>query len=280
MKLTLDHKIDPSVALWLDHLLVNQGSGFLTYSGDFRENVSPISGFSTYAAPHRQFVYDYGVSGAVVPSGVSVGSTFTPTGSGLALDYNQGAALFNSVQSQTVSTQYSYKECNTYFTFDNEETVLFENRFVVNPRNGPSFTEVNATDIVVPCIFIKSSAGKNEIISFEKCALTTINVRLICICDSPYLYRAITSLLRDQKELHLPIFDPSEMPFDMYGSLKSPFNYEVTRSAIQADAGRLCYVREVNISDFQDRLNAKIGPRIFGGFVDIKLEIARYPYVS
>ena len=153
--------------------------------------------------------------------------------------------------------------------------MLFENKFVVNPRNTPAFTEVSATDVVFPCIYIKCSAGDNKIISFEKCALTTIPIRLIVLADSPYLYRAITSRLRDRVQSHVAIFDPSEMPFDMYGSLKGSFNYASVCQSIQADAGRLGFIREVAISDFQPSLNSKIAPRCFGGFVDIKFELAR-----
>ncbi len=218
------------------------------------------------------------MSGVNVPSGVFVGGVFNSTGAGLKIDFQRGQALFTGNQNQTVSGRYSFKEVNLYFTNSSEQTVLFENKFVQNPRNSPSFTGFAAEDIVYPCIFIKSSAGSNKTISFDEMVATTNPVRLIFLADNNYLYRAVTSILRDKSETFMAIFNSEETPFnEFYGLKTGVFDYSHAVSTIQEDQSRLAYIREVSISDFNDKTNSLIGPHVFGGFIDLKLELLRFP---
>lgn len=278
MKYSIDHSIEPSTFLWLDHLLIEKNEAFASYSGSFRSTPPLVSGYYGFAAPHRQFVYDSSISGVTVPSGVFVGSTFVIDGSGVEIDFNRGQALFTSNPSQTVSAAYSYKEINIYFTNNSEKQVLFENKFVLNPRSQPRNDSFKADDIVYPCIFIKSSAGENKTLCFDGLSSTTIEVRLILLAENFYQYRAVTAALRDAKETFIPLFNPSEMPFDELNSLKfRPFDYSSSVNSIQADPNRLAYVKDVSISDFQDKVNSLIGPRVFGGFIDLELELMRFP---
>lgn len=277
MKYSIDHSVEPSTYLWLDNLLVEKNLGFQSYSGSFRVTPSLVSGYNSYSAPHRQFVYDYSVSGASVPSGVSVGGAFVSTDAGVKIDFYRGQVLFTGSVSPTVSAAYSYKEINVYFTTSSESQVLFENKFVLNPRSQPKQENFNAKDLVYPCVFIKSSAGENKTLCFDSCSSTVIPVRLIVLAENLYQYRAITSALRDQKEGFMAIFNPDELPFDELYALKSPFDYSARVTSIQTDCNRLAFIKDVSISDFQDKINTEIGPRVFGGFVDLDLELIRFP---
>ena len=274
---TLDHVFDSSVYLWLDHVLIEYGRGFGNYTGSLKPVSSSQGGLSSYAFPHRQLVYDYSVSGSIVASGVYVTGTFQETGASLKIDNQRGQALFTASQTQ-VSGAYSYKEVNIYETLANEQEVLFETKFVINPRSQPASSNYTPQDVVYPCIFIKSSAGNNKTLCFDGCAETIIPVRLMFLADSLFLYKAVTSILRDRKETHIPIFNASELPFDKYYSLKAPFDYTEARNAPQAE-NRLAYVKDVSISDFKDKVNNSIGPRnLFGGFIDIDFQILRFPH--
>ncbi len=281
MRYTIDHDVDSSVFLWLDYLLIERNLGFDNYSGAFRPVTSSISGKTAYAAPHRQFVYDSSVTGAIVPSGVLSNGSFVPAGTGVAIDYVQGQALFPSSAAQPVTARYSFKEINVYVTDQPEEKILFENRFVERPRSSPPHADFLPTDLVYPCILIKSEAGDNVQESFDGMARTTMPVRLVFLAENPYQYRAVTSVLRDQQDKHIVLFPPEQLPFDQYFNLKSgSFDYSQAITVLQEDQSRLAYLREVAISPFPDRVNSQIGPKVRGAFIDIDLELMRFPHAQ
>ena len=279
MRYTIDHDVDSSVFLWLDYLLVERNLGFSTYSGAFTPVTSMYSGKSAYAAPHRQFVYDSTITGAVVPSGASTNGAFVPRGTGMAIDYMHGQTLFPSAVAQPVTTRYSYKEINVYITDKPVEEILFENKYQERPRNAPAHTDFKPDDLVYPCILIKSEAGGNRQESFDGMARTTMPVKLVFLAENPYQYKAVTSVLRDQQDKHIVLFPPEHLPFDQYFNLKSgSFDYSQSVSNLQEDQSRLAYLREVAISPFPDRVNSQIGPRVRGALIDIDLELMRFPH--
>ena len=259
-------------------MLLERGQGFYGYTGVFRHGRPAYTGVETYAAPHRQWVYDSSIPGASVPSGVYVGPNFIPRNtSGLQLDFNKGAAYFPSGQNSTISGVYSYKEVNLYFTKSNEESFLFNKKFEVNPKND-QYTSVEAADFVYPCIIIKKRGGENKTLCFEGMASTTIPVRLTWLADTSYLYQSVCSILRDRKETFFPIFSPQEMPFNFFGDLVSgSFDYTAMSSFIGQDANRLAYLKDVRISDFTEDINNLITKNAFGGFIDLSVEIIRFP---
>lgn len=279
MRPQIDHNIDPSIFLWLDYLLIERNEAFQNFTGEFRATSSLISGFNSYSAPHRQFVYDSSVSGATVPSGVSASGVFVPTGATIKLDFYRGQVVTTTTLTQPVSGVYSYKEVNLYFADSSDKSILFENKYDVNPRSQPKYEDYDAKNLSYPCIFIKSCAGVNEAICFDGCESTVMEVRLILLAENLYQYKAITSILRDRKNTHMAIFNPEELPFDEFYSLRNgPFDYSSSVNTIQTDSNRLAFVKNVSISDFTDRVNMEIGPRVFGGFIDLELELLRFPH--
>jgi len=276
MKYSFDHNIDPSFYLWLDNLVIEKGEGFGYYSGALRKVTSPVSGFTSYAVPHRQLVYDFSVSGAAVPSGFYSGSAFVPTGAGAKVDYYNGQLLISGTAAGNMSMAYYYKEFNIYFTSSSETEVLFENKFSTAPRFQPAFTGFSPRDVTYPCIFIKSSVGDNTQLCFGGETSTLLPVRLTVLAENAYQYKAVTSLLRDSARGFIPVLNPSEMPFDTTYSLKSgKFDYSSLVSTVQTDCTRLAFIKSVRVSDFSDKVNSAVGPRVVGGFVDVDLELLR-----
>ena len=279
---TIDQNLDSSLYLWLDSVLVKEGGGFRNYSGSFSAGAETPAGIYAYDAPHRQFVYDSSVAGANVISGVYVGGVLTPKGTGstsMRIDYNQGQALFLNSTSSSVSGNYSYKEINLYYNSLPAETVLFENKFVPKPKYNTVSTW-NNTDKTYPLIFITPQYGVNKTITFDAVTSTTFPYRLTVLADTPILLRTICSLIRDKQETFIAMFNPSELPFTELGDLKSfSFNYASAVAAIQPDSNRLAKIISVKISPFTDRVNALIGPRVYAAFIDVTLELFRFPHL-
>ncbi len=275
---TIDTLVEASVFLWLDNILLKEGSGFANFAGNFTKTTGSYGGFHSYASPFRQWVYSQDVSGAQIPSGVYANGVFQTTGVAKQLDFNQGQFISTATVTAPVSGSFSYKEVNLYFTNEPDEVVLFEKKYEPSRRHNPQYTSYLPTDQVYPLIFIKQSAGKNNMLCFDRMVDTSFNVRLIVLADTPYLYKSICGRIRDKKDSWLPIFNASEMPFNQFGALKFPFNYSNSVSSIQSDATRLAYITEVSISDLPSRVTTELhGFRIFAGIIDLTLSVYRQP---
>ena len=273
---TLDHKIDGSVFLWLDNLLVENMRGFSSYSGAWYPSASPINGQTSFAAPHRQFVYDSSIAGVTVPNSATVNGSSTPVGANLAIDFLHGQAIFSGAAPTSVAGSYSAKEVNLYLTSKSDESLLLENKYQTTAKHD-SFTGFNPLDHTVPCIFVKPSAGSNKTISLDSMAATTIPVRLVLIFDNQFSYRAVTSALRDKQERNIPILNPNQMPFNYLGQLTGTFDYSAVATAAHQDPYNMAFIRKVSISDMPDKVNNEVGPNMKCGFVDLDLEILRFP---
>ena len=108
-------------------------------------------------------------------------------------------------------------------------------------------------------------------------AATTIPVRLVLIFDNQFSYRAVTSALRDKQERNIPILNPNQMPFNYLGQLTGTFDYSAVTTAAHQDPYNMAFIRKVSISDMPDKVNNEVGPNMKCGFVDLDLEILRFP---
>lgn len=265
MRESLNHSILSSVYLWADNKFVEGGLGFSNSSGNLTKYGS------SYLFTYRQLVYDSSVAGATVPSGVYINGSF----SGVPVDYMNGKALYNG--NATVSGRYAHKEINLYTSTKSEQKILFESRFQENPKANTSFTGYSPQDYVYPCAIIKASVGKNAAISFDGACSTVIPVRMMLVCENEYQYQAAAGLMRDAYESHIPLFSTDQLPFTSSGTLKRTFDYSASGSLISSNPSNLAYVKTVEISDFEPRVNNEIAPNCVAGFVDLELECLRFP---
>lgn len=266
MKETLNHSILSSLYLWTDNKFIEDGRGFSNESGNLTKYGS------SHLFPYRQLVYDSSISGATFASGVYVGGNF----SGVPVDYINGKAYYTG--NSTVSGRYAAKEINLYTTTKSEQKVLFEGRFQQNPKAGPAgFTGYSPQDYVYPCAILKVGAGKNSAISFDGACSTVIPARIMLICENEFQYQAAAGLMRDAYETHIPLFSTDQLPFSASGTLKRQFDYSASGSLISSNPNNLAYVKTVEISDFDPRVNNEIGPNVVAGFIDLELECLRFP---
>jgi len=269
----------PSVLLWLDNLFVKQNNGFTNINGGpLKKVTSVINGYSSYASPYRQWVYDSSVVGAQVPSGVYKNAIFTPKGAGIKLNYNQGGAYLAS-DSSNVTANFSKKDVNVYINDSPLEYLFFENRFVENTKTT-THDRANLTDFVYPCVVIHLETGPNKTLDFCGNVQSLAYVRLVFLADSNYLYQNVCNIVRDSQDTSLPVFTPELLPFDQYGELRNgSFVYDNFCSVIRQNTdGQFAYVKEVDISPFSPQLIKQMGVKSYGAFIDVTLEILRYPH--
>src|ERR1700728_517916 len=125
------HSLFSSFAIWFDHTLCQNGSGFSNISGQLYNMTDPgYSGAAVYTSPFKQWIYDSSVSGAQVPSGVYVNNSFVPRGtSGMFFDFQNGRSIFPSgANNYNVTATYSSKDFNIYTTTRSDADLIFETR--------------------------------------------------------------------------------------------------------------------------------------------------------
>jgi hypothetical protein len=281
MKAQFENILMSSMILWFDHTLIKKGEAFSNYSSEFYPITNIFNGYYSYGAPFRNLIRDESITGANIISGVYLNNTFITTGvSGLvAINADQGQLYFNADQSShTISGNYAVKDYGIYLTNENEEKILFETKFNLNPKTIESPTGLPINAQTYPAIYLKNNGGNNEPLAFGGLDNTNINVRAIVISDSIFSMDAVTSIFKDVVRTYIPLIQPNEMPFNSLNGLKSGYNYDLLTTG-RAGTSNSVYIKNVyvsknvvNRSQYQD-----LNPEAISSFIDFELEIYRYP---
>lgn len=124
----------------------------------------------------KNWVYESGVSGPTVVSGVTVNGTFYPTDSGVtgwsstfahSVDFPNGRIIFDSplAGSPTVQTSFAYKTVSVNFanSFNNEKRpLLIETSFKDNPAITGVATYPSVDSVTLPGVFIDVLSRQNS----------------------------------------------------------------------------------------------------------------------
>ena len=281
MKAQFENILMSSMILWFDHTLTKKGEAFSNHVSNFYPITNIFNGFYTYGAPFRNLIRDESITGANIISGVYINNTFITTGqSGLvAINADQGQIYFDTDQSsETISGAYAVKDYGVYLTNENEEKILFETKFNLNPKTFESPTGLPINAQTYPAIYLKNNGGNNEPLAFGGLDSTNINVRAIVISDSIFSMDAVTSIFKDMVRTYIPLIQPNEMPFNSLNGLKSNYNYGILTTG-RAGSSNSVYIKNiyisknvVNRSQYQD-----LNPEAISSFIDFELEIYRYP---
>ena len=285
MKPQFDNKVMSSFLLWFDHTLLNDGEAFTKHSGKFYEVDSLYNGLYTYGAPFKQFVQDFSITGAKIPTGIYLDGVFiTPGQSNLSgINYEQGHVYFTSevtTPSTRLSGVYSIKDFSVYLTNEAEEKLLFETKFSLRPRTTQAETGLGPNQITYPAIFIRNNGGTNEPFALGGYDTTIINMRAIVLADSQYLLDAASSIFRDTARTFITLLEESDMPFDTLGGFKNDKNYNYTGLITgKTFENQYVFIENVTVSKFNREVNLKIdnlNPDIFNGVIDFEVSKPRY----
>ena len=283
MKPQFENVLMSSMLLWFDHTLVKKGEAFSNHGSKFYPITNIFNGYYTYGAPFKNLIRDESIPNADIISGVYIDNIFTTTGdTGLiAINADQGQLYFDSDQSSsTISGDYAVKDYGIYLTNENEEKILFETKFNLNPKTTENPTGLPINAQTYPAIYLKNNGGNNEPLAFGGLDSTNINVRAIVISDSIFSMDAVTSIFKDTVRTYIPLIQPAEMPFNSLNGLKSGYNYDLLTTG-RAGTSNSVYIKNVyisknvvNRSQYQD-----LNPDAISSFIDFELEIYRYPRV-
>jgi len=284
MKAQFENVLMSSMVLWFDHTLIKKGEAFSNYNSEFYPITNIYNGYYTYGAPFKNLIRDESITGVNIISGVYLNNNFITTGqSGLvAINADQGQLYFSSeLNNPTISGNYAVKDYGIYLTNENEEKILFETKFNLNPKTTENPTGLPINAQTYPAIYLKNNGGNNTPLAFGGLDSSNINVRAIVISDSIFSMDAVSSIFKDTARTYIPIIQPSEMPFNSLNGLKSRYNYDLLTTG-RAGTANSVYIKNVYISknvanrtQYQD-----LNPDAISAFVDFELEVYRYPRSS
>lgn len=283
MQPTFLNKANSSVYLWLDNLLCQEGSGHFPSSSNFYKLKQQFNNLYTYSSPYSQFVYDVSISGANVISGIYLNGNYVTTGTSgfYGINYSKGQAYFTSElpSSTSISGNFTIKDFNVVLTNESESKILFETKYSPRYKSISNPTGLLDNQTTYPVIFIKNNSYNNEPFAFGGEVSTKVGYSFIIFSDDKFKLDSTTSLICDQVHSYIPIFNPQEMPFDIYGRCKSGvFNYKDIRSTKNPGTSDSLFIEKVGQIEFSQKLYGEmnnLNPEVYMGIIDVDLSSQR-----
>ena len=281
---TFSHNLNNSFFLWFDNLLATKAEAHRTYTTKlYNYDDARLGGEKvTYGSPYKQWVYDNNVSGATIPSGLTIDGAFTATGtSGMIFDFDNGRVIFNSGVSTglDITGTYTVKEFNTYITDKTEESLIVENKFIENSRFTVTETHIPPYDAVTPAIFISSSSIQNEPFALGGQDMTNVIMRGVVFGESLYQVDGILNTCADAAETAFGLIPMVKHPLAEFRNLKTGLystGYDYKNAAKDHSTGTV-FVNEVDTAKMRDSISKELNPTLHIGFIDFEIGMARYP---
>jgi len=281
-----DNNLYAAFYLYVNYRLLQYGVAFQNMTTRLYPTVdrSLPSGFQGYSSPLKGWVYDGGVTGAVIINSISGGGYSAPLtrASGLHFDYINGRVLVPTSlgTNLTLTGTAAMCEVNTYLPNETEDPMITQGKYFVNPRFVfPLTTGAPPGVYATPAIFINSLGSKNEAFTFGGLIRTKNTFSITVFAETNYQLNTILGIFRDSRYGCFPMTNTIEVPLDGWNDLKqgSGFNY-VTFCQSWGLAGNLVNIDEVYTSKVSDRV--KMNPQLFCGVIDMDVSFVRQAPVT
>lgn len=271
------HNVELGFLLWADNRLCNKGQAYTTVSTKLYpmedDRLPPT--YVRYSSPFKEWVYDSGVQGAIVPHSISGSQGVISEGqSGMQFDYSNGGVIFtggNIPRTLDLTGTYSFKDFNIYSSNDSWESLISEKKYYLNSRFNRQPTGIQPWDLVTPAIFVNASNLSSKALAFGGLKDFTPNVSMLILAENKWQLDGVMSVFQDSQEKYFPILPMSTDPIQPYGNLKSGYDYSViARNANQND---YVFIESVKTSALSDRI--KVIDSLYAGVVNFQLSAAR-----
>lgn len=285
MKPTYSHDVMNSFFLWFDNLLMTKGEAYKTYTTSFYNYTDDRLGDGkvVYGSPYKQWVYDKSITGATIPSGFTINGSFTPTGvSGMKIDFDNGRIIFNSGVSSNlnISGTYSVKEINSYLTDLPEDTLIIENKYIVNSRFTSTETYIHPYNPVTPAVFCSMEDTQNKPFAFGGEDQTTSNIQAVVFCENVYQLDGVLSIFADSFNRTFSKIPMTAHPIGEFGAIKTgvyPTGYNYNSLNTAYNNSQVLFLSNVNTAKIRDDVRKELNPNLYIGFIDFEVKTFRYP---
>lgn len=265
--------------MWFNHTLVKQGEAFTNNSGLFYPTLDDrFPNWTIFSSPFKQFVYDSSISGAQVPSGIYVDGNFIPRGaSGIKIDFNEGRVMFppgSGNATWSVSGNYAVNEFNIYTTTSSDEEIVFNNKYVFNPKFSQNLSGIPADNIVAPAIFLKLVSFTNDTFEIGGMDESVINTRAIMLSDTEFNIDAVGNIFSDQKYNNFTLIPKT--PLNEFGDVKGGhYNYDDLMTGYWTPS-TIPYIDNVGFSKLLITNSQTLDPNLKVGFLEFKIRMPRF----
>jgi len=275
------HKLTTSFVLWFDNFLLKKGEAYSNTTGEFFYYADPRldATYIAYGSPYKQWVTDSSITGATIPTGVSINGSFSGRNDGVVLDFDNGRALISGdVTSSTITGEFSVKDFSIYLTNDTEDDLVVENKYVVNSRipSGP-LTYIAPYDDVVPAIFLSTATSENHPFAFGGMENTAVRAKAVILAENTYQLDGVLSIFMDSVNEVVAELPMTGYPTTELGDLKNDsYSYTATKSGFSE--GTPFYIEKVKTSKLSDRTRNVLSNELYIGFIDFDLHQHRYRF--
>jgi hypothetical protein len=284
MNPTYTHNLHNSLNLWFDNYLCKHSEAYKTFTTKLYNYSDDRLGGSKviYGSPYKQWIYDKSLTGATIPSGLTIDGNFTPTGtSGMKFDFDNGRVLFNSGVSTSlnITGTYTVKDFNIYSTDKSEEELIIETKFINNSRFTLTESYIDPYHPVTPSIFLSAETVKNQGFALGGQDETTIKGKAVIFADNLYQLDGALSICADSFERCFSLIPMQKHPLDEFRSVKTglyPTGYSYNELSNSYSNNKV-YITEVDTSKMRDNDSKELNPSVYIGFVDFLLANVRYP---
>lgn len=277
-----DNTLYASVFLWAQNRVQSFAQAYITVTTPLFYAADPSlpPGYASYAAPFAQWIYDSGVSGAAVIQTVSGGNSVLGRSSGLIFDYINGRIIVPTTlgTNLTLTGTYSFAEVNTYQPNEDEDHILTQGQYYLNPStNGAATGGAPPYVYHTPAIFINTLHSDDKAFAFGGIddSITTFSISVFA--QSNWQLNAMLSLFRDARYLNIPLLPGGYGALNQWNDYAggTGYNYE-TLIALYGSPGQLCYLSDIKTSKVSDRIKAN--REYFVGLIDLEIGYIRQTF--
>ncbi len=204
MKAVDTHLIISSFKEWLQHHVLNDLEAFKNIVDQelFLTNQPELPNYRCYAAPSKQWIYDGGVTNAIVVDTVEMDGVEKGREDGIIFDYNNGQILIdedNALEPDLVTASYSLKEINFYISTKADHVLVFgENEFMW-PEFAAKTKGLKTTDVAAPLCFVKYKLEDNDLFCFGGTLQKKYQMRTVFMLKTEHQLVGIGKLCADLK---------------------------------------------------------------------------------
>jgi hypothetical protein len=270
--------------------MLTKGQAYTNTTGKFYyyEDERIPSTYKIFGSPYKQWVSDYSISGATIPSGVFINGAFSGRVTGAdnststrILDFENGRALISGASTgAAVTGAFAVKDFNVYYSNETEEDLLVENKFIPQSQIGTDLTKtyIQPYDQVVPAIYICNASFENKPFAFGGMDQTTTNLNALVIAENTYQLDGVLSIFADSRNESIVNVPFSDYPYTEYGDLKSGYyNYQSLKAQYQNN--NKYFIEKVRTSKLGDKPRKSLVNDLYVGFIDFNVSIMRYPRI-
>ena len=276
----IDHSITTSFVEYLNYKILTRGTAFANTNVTFYPSSGQVaSGYAIYASPYKGFVADVGATGAIIPSGISgVGGFIVRGTSGCSIDWNNGRVIFSGAANNltNLSGRFAIKDFNILYSPKDEESLLFDTKFVLNNPTVPqTLTGLAENQITYPAIIVKYYPGNNKPFCFGGTEESQSEFRCIVVSDNQFKLDGACGIIRDLARSYFGLLAPHETPFNYLGDIKSGNTYNYTGLAYVKSGENIVMINDVFISPLNAKIAADINPNAKIAFCDLQIRPVR-----